>query len=302
MSSLASATARSTWTDDRIDTRGNRSNRYQGAAGVPIHGVVGSFRFNRLLSALRLSSIAGDGLPERMRSISFALLGLTAAAGLSLVAIFAQPDSQLLSPSPLPDQPSAGQSIAAAKNLSPDRRLSSLVPARASAPLDGERDSAAESNPESSTGAAPEDNGGSSTPAGATAPTPVSAPDAAAGHSPGSVGTAGSGGEKEAGGDPSPAPVAAPQAATSPPSVPASPSQPPKPTPEVTTSNPQPEPAPAPGNSSSTAAAAHASERGIEASASSPPTAGGGATTAGVAPESSAAPGNGNGLAKGHDK
>jgi hypothetical protein len=53
----------------------------------------------------RLPSFAGSGLPERIRSTTFALLGLTAAAGLSLVAIFAQPDWPLLSPAPLPNSP-----------------------------------------------------------------------------------------------------------------------------------------------------------------------------------------------------
>jgi hypothetical protein len=289
------------WTDDRIDTRGTQSNRYSGPAEVPIHDLVRSFRFNQLLSALRLPSFAGDGLPERMRSISFALLGLTAAAGLSLVAIFAQPDSQLLSQAPLPDQPSAGQSIAAAKNLSLDHRLTSLVPAPPAAPQGKGRDSVAESNSGSQTGSAPEGSGGSTAPAGATAPAPASAPEAAVGNSPGGEATAGDGGGKKAEGASDPAPIAVPQAATTPPSAPASSPPPAKPSPEVTTSNPQPEPVPAPGNSSSPAAAAHASERGIEASASSPPTAGGGPTTAGVAPESSGAPGNGNGLAKGHD-
>jgi hypothetical protein len=237
-----------------------------------------------------------------MRSISFALLGLTAAAGLALVAIFAQPDSRLLSPAPLPDQPSAGPSIAAARNLSLDHRLSSLVPARPAVPLEKGRGSAAGSHPASPTGSAPEGNGGSIAPAGATAPAPASVPETSAGNSPGGEGTAGAGGGKKAEGGSSPAPAAAPQGATPPSSVPASSPQPPKPAPEVTTSNPQPELAPAPGNSSSAAAAAHASERGIEASASSAPAAAGGAATAGVAPESSPPPGNGNGLAKGHDK
>jgi hypothetical protein len=237
-----------------------------------------------------------------MRSISFALLGLTAAAGLSLVAIFAQPDSQLLSPAPLPDQPSAGQSIAAAKNLSLDHRLSSLVPTRPAAPLDKARGLAAESHPARPPGSASEGNGGSTGPAGATAPAPASAPETPAGNSPGGEGTAGGGGGKKAEGGSSPAPAAAPQGATTPSSAPGSSPQSPKPSPEVTTSNPQPEPAPAPGNSSSAAAAAHASERGIEASASSAPAAASGATTAVVPPESSPAPDSGNGLAKGHDK
>jgi hypothetical protein len=49
-----------------------------------------------------LPSFAGHGLPERMRTTIFAFMGLTAAAGLALVAIFAQLGFPLLSPAPLP--------------------------------------------------------------------------------------------------------------------------------------------------------------------------------------------------------
>jgi hypothetical protein len=58
--------------------------------------------------ALRIPSIAGTGLSERMRSTTFALLGLAAAAGLGLVAIFAQPGWPLLSPAPPPTIPAQG--------------------------------------------------------------------------------------------------------------------------------------------------------------------------------------------------
>src|SRR4051794_13275804 len=128
-SSSTSAAAPSAWTDDRIDSRGTRSNGSSGRIGVPMHELVHHTLYSRLLSALRLPSFAGDGLPERMRSISFALLGLTAAAGLALVAIFAQPGFTLLSPVPLPDQPSASEAIATARKLPADHRLASLVPA-----------------------------------------------------------------------------------------------------------------------------------------------------------------------------
>src|SRR5215469_14507638 len=59
------------------------------------------------LSSLPHPSFAGRGLAERMRSTSFALFGLAAAAGLALVAIFAQPGGPLLSPAPLPSEPSS---------------------------------------------------------------------------------------------------------------------------------------------------------------------------------------------------
>jgi hypothetical protein len=69
-----------------------------------MHEVVLSSLHN-LLSAQRLPSFAGNGLPERMRSTTFALLGLMAAAGLSLVAIFSQSGLPLHSLAPLPSGP-----------------------------------------------------------------------------------------------------------------------------------------------------------------------------------------------------
>jgi hypothetical protein len=56
---------------------------------------------SRPFSSHRLS-FAGRGLPERMRTTAFAILGLTTAAALALVAIFAQLNFPLLSPVPLP--------------------------------------------------------------------------------------------------------------------------------------------------------------------------------------------------------
>ncbi|HEX5594319.1 MAG TPA: hypothetical protein VFX35_13355 [Solirubrobacterales bacterium] len=265
-----------------------------------MHELVRSTFNSKLLSALRLPSFAGEGLPERMRSISFALLGLTAAAGLALVAIFAQPSFSVLSPAPLPDQPSAGQSIAEARKLAPRRHLASLVPAQPARSQQGTGGSAVRSpadTPESSSG-----DGGEAAPAPAGVGAP--APSGPTGSSPGNDG--GGGGGSGSGGGSSPAPTAAPEPSAAPaqgaaPTAPVASPQPTRPKPEVTTSNPQPESAPAPGNSNSAAAAEHASERGIEASGGGGPAAGGGATTAVVAPEPTA-PGNGNGLAKGHDK
>ena len=63
----------------------------------------------------RLTSLAGTGLPERMRSTTFAVLGLVAAAGLALVAMFALPGWPLLSPAPLPSGPArdtVGEAVA----------------------------------------------------------------------------------------------------------------------------------------------------------------------------------------------
>ncbi|MGN6202738.1 MAG: hypothetical protein ACTHNY_10080, partial [Solirubrobacterales bacterium] len=101
--------------------------------------------YSKLLSALRLPSFAGEGLTERMRSISFALLGLTAAAGLALVAIFAQPDFSLLSPAPLPDQPSASQSVAEAKKLPLVHRPVAVLAAEPVHPQQADSSAAADS-------------------------------------------------------------------------------------------------------------------------------------------------------------
>ncbi len=65
-----------------------------------------SSRVGQWLSRLaRRPSLAGDGLPERMRSTTFALLGITAATCLGLVAVFSQQEWPLLSPGPLPVAP-----------------------------------------------------------------------------------------------------------------------------------------------------------------------------------------------------
>jgi hypothetical protein len=61
-----------------------------------------------------LPSLVGTGWIERMRSTSFALLGLTAAAGLGMVAIVSQLGFHLLAPAPLPSAPEQGLSIAKA--------------------------------------------------------------------------------------------------------------------------------------------------------------------------------------------
>jgi hypothetical protein len=258
-----------------------------------MHELVSSTLHSRLLSALRLPSFAGEGLPERMRSISFALLGLTAAAGLALVAIFAQPGFNLLSPAPLPDQPSLAESVAEAKRLPLDRHVAPLVAAPPARQRHGAEPAAAGSPSARPVGSSGGSGGASAAPAEVDAPAPSAAAEASGGNHGGNGGKGGSGGS-------SPAP-AAPEQAGSSPSPPASP-QPSTATPQATASTPKPAPAPAPGSSSSSAAAEHASERGIEASASSAPSASGGATTSAVAPESPASPGNGNGLAKGHDK
>jgi hypothetical protein len=96
---------------------------------MPMHEVVFSYLRSMLFEGRRRPSFAGNGLPERMRSTAFAFLGLTAAAGLALVAIFAQVSLPLLSPAPPPGGPSKGGSVAEAVALSRDRgvRLPSLA-------------------------------------------------------------------------------------------------------------------------------------------------------------------------------
>jgi hypothetical protein len=260
-----------------------------------MHDLVRHIFHNRLLAALRIPSFAGNGLPERMRSISFALLGLTAAAGLAMVAIFAQPGFSVLSPAPLPDEPSATQAIAGAHEVPAVHAPVALTAARP-APAKQDGAPAAGASPQS-THPGPTVGGGGSDqsqapPAEADVPASVGAPEPSSGNSSG--GGAGKGTEGGSG----PASTGTPEQPAS-----ASDSSPPPsaPKPQPIVSAPKPEPAPAPGNSSSAAAAEHASERGIEASASHGPPASTAATVP-AAPEASPSPGNGNGLAKGLDK
>lgn len=210
-----------------------------------------------------------------MRSTAFALLGLTAAAGLALVAIFAQPGFPLLEPAPLPEGPSLKQSIAQAEKLTLDHKPSAFVPAvapRAVALAPTSAGSPADGSEGGPTGG---DAGSGDEVAVQSPAPPVTTPESSGG------GDGGSGGGGAAA--PAPGPVSTPTPVSSP--------KPVSPPPEAVASSP---PAPSPGNSSSAAAAEHASERGIEASSSSgpPPAAAASATE----------PGDGNGLAKGHSK
>jgi hypothetical protein len=56
-------------------------------------------------------SLAGNSLPERIRSTTFAMLGFTAAAGLGLVLLFSQVGSPILSLGPLPNPPAEHQAV-----------------------------------------------------------------------------------------------------------------------------------------------------------------------------------------------
>lgn len=101
------------------------------ARSLSMHEEVRPPFHTRLRSFLRLSSVAGQGLPERMRSTAFAFLGLTAAAGLALVAFFAQLGFPLLSPAPMPSDPSRANAVAEAEVVATNPGLSASVPAQA---------------------------------------------------------------------------------------------------------------------------------------------------------------------------
>jgi hypothetical protein len=252
---------------------------------MPMHELVPSNLQTKLVGRLRRFSFAGDGLPERMRSTAFAFLGLTAAAGLALVAIFAQLSFPLLSPAPLPSEPTAESAVARAVALGPGpRTLGRPRPGGVGAV--GHREDGIVRSGGSEHGANP-------TVAGPTAPT---ATDPAGGTSGGvPVETP----SPDAAPAPAPSSEPAPSRANAPDPVPA-PDPKPTPTPARPAANTPP---PAPGNSQSSAAASHASDRGVEASSKSTPestTSGAAASGTSSAPQPS--PGDGNGKALGHGK
>lgn len=86
-------------------------------------------KFHKLLSALRPPNFSGGSMVSRMRSTTFVLLGLMTATGLALVAIFATPQLHLLSPAPLPSEPTT--SISKAEKLSAGHGPKVLAPAGA---------------------------------------------------------------------------------------------------------------------------------------------------------------------------
>lgn len=245
---------------------------------MPMHDMVLSSFQTRIIGPLRRPSLAGDGLPERMRSTAFAFLGLTAAMGLALVAIFAQINFSVLSPAPMPSGPSAGDAVSEA--VAVDRQAR---PAIGGAPVETSRgadDSAAAGADRSGADGSPAEQGGVAPPT-STAPEP---------------GGGASGDESveapHSGPAPAPPPDPGPPESAEPGSTPIpAPARPATPT-----------PAPAPGNTHSTAAAAHASERGIEASSKSGTGSPSASAAASTEPPAEASPGDGNGKALGHGK
>jgi len=267
-----------------------------------MHELVHSILHSRLFAWLRLPSFAGDGLPERMRSTTFALLGLTAAGGLGLVAIFAQPGFTLLTPAPLPAEPSLSESVGGAEKVTLYQGAAAFVPAaHGASPQGAPRRSpgsgaSVDLTSETAAGSPAGVRDNAAAPGGVAVLPPISSPETSAGNN------GGGGAENEPGGGSGPAPTAAPAPVASPPATAAAPPPTTSPPKATTASSAAPKLASGPGHSSSGAAASHASERGIEASASPGPPPSVPATAPPAAPESSSQPGNGNGLAKGHDK
>ncbi|MGN6557909.1 MAG: hypothetical protein ACTHLH_07830 [Solirubrobacterales bacterium] len=266
-----------------------------GAARVsPINELVHWIIHSRFLSSDRLPSFAGSGLPERMRSMAFALLGLTAAAGLVLVAIFAHLGFPLLEPAPLPDEPTVSESVGNAEKVKFGHSPSALVAATPVVLPHRGPSSAAGHPARGSSGSSTGTNQTIPAPAGVAAPIPVSVPE----PSPSGEGGGGGNGGGPGGGS-SPAPTATPEPAPVAPPTPPPASKPTGSAPAPVPASPPPAPA-APGHSSSAAAAAHASERGIEASSKSVPS----TVPPPAAPAEPPAPPTppGHAYAKGHDK
>jgi hypothetical protein len=251
---------------------------------MPMHEVVRSNLQTKLFGSLRGLSFAGNGLPERMRSTAVAFLGLTAAAGLALVAIFAQLGFPLLSPVPLPSEPSEGSAVSSAVALK--RGPGPLAPENPGTTRSGNRPVGV-------------DGGGRPGAGKAIGPTGVASPAPTLPESGG--GTSGGQPAETPASSASPAPAPSPQPAQD--GGAAAPAPDPSPSPKPTPTPARPEtatPPPAPGNSQSSSAASHASERGLEASskAAAEATASHVASSGTSTPEASS--GNGNGKALGH--
>jgi hypothetical protein len=181
---------------------------------------------NKPFPSLRHPNVAGRSLAERMRSTTFALFGLAAAAGLALVAIFAQPGGPLLSPAPLPSEPSSSVSRAEALRAgSAPRLVERGGPLGLSVSLSVPRSQPGQAG---ATGGAPS---GAPTTGAIGKPHSVGSPPASEG------GSGENGGEPEAAPTPQPGPAPAPAPSPAPESVPVS-SSPPEKNPTVHVSLP----------------------------------------------------------------
>src|SRR6478735_4201479 len=147
---------------------------------------------HKLLSALRVPNFSGGSLISRMRSTTFLLLGLMTATGLTLVAIFATPQLHVLSPAPLPSEPTT--SVSKGKALTAEHG--------SKAPASG---GAAGSRQSPRPGAVSRTNGGGGSAGGRSGHR-----GAGAVGSPQTVSSPGSGGGKGGGGKPEAAPTPAP--------------------------------------------------------------------------------------------
>jgi hypothetical protein len=178
-----------------------------GAWGADARTRVRSNLRDKLRKSVRRPSLAGDGLPERMRSTAVAFLGLTAAAGLALVAIFSQLGFPLLTPAPLPSAPAAQGSVGKAVQLGNGSPVAAIGQARsASASSGAAADGSASGTPAGArhrTGAVDDSAVPVSTPPStdtpAPEPIPAPAPESTPAPAPEPVSTAT--------GEPAPAPV-----------------------------------------------------------------------------------------------
>lgn len=214
---------------------------------MPMHEEVHPDTSRKPSSPSRLPSLAGRGLPERMRSTVVAFMGLTAAAGLALVAIFAQMGFPLLSPAPLPDRPVGEGFVAESVPLAQGTPAVGLAQAQDVVAVPDPVDRGDRSGPvERAAGAAgvgdPSRPVSSSAPdeeRGARDPVPTPSPTATPDSPPASTTTAAT---PEPAPAPTPAPAPAPAAPAESKSKPAS-SKPPKSKPKPASSKPEAKPA-----------------------------------------------------------
>jgi hypothetical protein len=230
-------------------------------------------------------SFAGRSLAERMRSTTFALFGLAAAAGLALVAIFAQPGGPLLSPAPLPSEPSS--SVGKAQALS-----ASAAPTQARHSVILHRSVASFTSGSHGLQAGAAGGGSGNTPASGK----VGAPQSVGPQPAGGGGTVESGGGQPETAAPQPTPAPAPEAAPAPESVPvSSPAPAPEKTPTVHIA--------LPGHSSSGHSAGKEIATTVHAIVPPPPASSPPVVVPPIVPGPSASPGdNGHGHGHGHDK